>query len=125
MRYLSDDHFWFTFFHEAGHLILHGNREDVYVEMENKIDRVYDEKEEEANIFAAEALIPYTLHDKLKSVRSNKRKIIQFAQLAGISPGIVVGQMQFLGYIKYQYLNSYKRRYKWEDIDLIELYEQV
>ena len=25
-RYLSDDHFWFTFFHEAGHLVLHGDR---------------------------------------------------------------------------------------------------
>ena len=25
-RYLSDDHFWFTFFHEAGHLFLHGQK---------------------------------------------------------------------------------------------------
>lgn len=24
-RYLTDNHFWFTFFHEAGHLILHGD----------------------------------------------------------------------------------------------------
>ena len=26
-RYLSDDHFWFTFFHEIGHLLLH--KEDL------------------------------------------------------------------------------------------------
>src|SRR5262245_53695423 len=24
-RYLTDDQFWFTFFHEAGHLLLHGD----------------------------------------------------------------------------------------------------
>ena len=26
LRHLTDDHFWFTFFHEAGHLMLHGER---------------------------------------------------------------------------------------------------
>ena len=122
-RFLSDDHFWFTFFHEAGHLILHEKSNAVYIEMKNKLDGVFDENEEEANIFAAEALIPYTLHNQLKTVKSNTRKIIQFAQVAGISPGIVVGQMQFLGYIKKGYLNSFKRRYNWNEINSVNFYE--
>jgi len=122
-RYLSDDHFWFTFFHEAGHLVLHENNDAVYIEMANKLDRVYNQKEEDANVFAAEALVPFTMHSQLKTLRSNKRKIIQFAQAAGISPGIVVGQMQYLGYIKQEYLNSYKRRYNWNEINSINFYE--
>jgi hypothetical protein len=32
-RYLTDDHFWFTLFHEIGHLILH---EAVRVRAEGK-----------------------------------------------------------------------------------------
>lgn len=116
-RYLSDDHFWFTFFHEAGHLILHDDSSTIFVEMSNKADALHDDKEREANLFAAETLIPYTRHSELKNLRSNKRKIITFARELDISPGIVIGQMQFLGFIKHQYLNSYKRRYNWVDIN--------
>jgi Zn-dependent peptidase ImmA (M78 family) len=27
LRYRTDDHLWFTFFHEAGHILLHGKKE--------------------------------------------------------------------------------------------------
>jgi len=27
LRYKTDDHLWFTFFHDAGHILLHGKRE--------------------------------------------------------------------------------------------------
>lgn len=121
-RYLSDDHFWFTFFHEAGHLVLHESK-SVHIEIDKKIKRVENDEEKEANIFAAESLVPFTLHDRLKNIRSNKRKLIRFAADAGISPGIVVGQMQYLGYIKYEYLNGYKRRYNWDDINSAFFYE--
>ena len=30
-RFLSDDHFWFTFFHEIGHLVLHG-KDSIFIE---------------------------------------------------------------------------------------------
>ena len=53
-RYLSDDHFWFTFFHEAGHLILHSDRALV-LEGDGFVN---DADEEEANQFAADILIP-------------------------------------------------------------------
>src|SRR5690606_39252197 len=43
-RYLSDDHFWFTFFHEAGHLILHGE-DAVFIEGGDDYD---DAREAEA-----------------------------------------------------------------------------
>ena len=119
-RFLSDDQFWFTFFHEAGHLVLHGKR-PIHIESSEFISINQDE-ENEANAFSAEILIPYPLHSELKSLRGNKRNIINFAIKAGVSPGIVIGQMQYLGIIDYKYLNSYKRRYNWDDINLVYNY---
>ncbi len=31
----GDDHFWFTLFHEAGHILLHGKRE-VFIENQDE-----------------------------------------------------------------------------------------
>jgi plasmid maintenance system antidote protein VapI len=36
-RYLSDDHFWFTFFHECGHLLLH-SKKALFLETDGKSD---------------------------------------------------------------------------------------
>jgi HTH-type transcriptional regulator/antitoxin HigA len=117
-RYLSDDQFWFTFFHEAGHLVLHGDK-SIHIETSERSTKSNIE-EDEANKFAAEILIPYTLHSKLQNVRGNKRNIINLAIEAGVSPGIVVGQMQYFGIIDFKYLNSYKRRYNWDEINEIK-----
>lgn len=114
-RYLSDDHFWFTFFHEAGHLILHGNK-SVFIE-EIGSTQIVSIEENEANSFAGEMLIPYELQDELANIKGNKRKIIDLATRAGVSPGIIVGQLQHHGYAERKYLNSYKRRYNWDEID--------
>ncbi|QRM89049.1 ImmA/IrrE family metallo-endopeptidase [Lacinutrix sp. WUR7] len=112
-RYLSDDQFWFTFFHEAGHLILH-NPENPILEIDKK---VIDEKEKEANDFAQEVLIPYYLKEEMMKIRGNKKKIVGFSIKAGVSPGIVIGQLQHLKIIRFEYLNGYKRRYDWSDIN--------
>lgn len=114
-RYLSDDQFWFTFFHEAGHILYHGER-GLFIEgmPESKI-----EEEREANIFAGEILIPHHLEEELSKLRGNKRDIISFAIKAGISPGIVVGQLQHRGYFQKSSLNAFKRRYDREEINSI------
>lgn len=108
-RYLSDDQFWFTFYHEAGHLLLHGSEKVI-------LEGVYEDSklEQEANLFAGEILIPHQLQNQLQKLRGNKRDIIRFAIEANVSPGIVVGQMQHHGYIDKKYLNSFKRRYSWD-----------
>ena len=52
VRYKQNDRFWFTFFHEAGHILLHGKK-DIFLE-----DIEYSEadlkKESQANEFAFE-----------------------------------------------------------------------
>jgi plasmid maintenance system antidote protein VapI/Zn-dependent peptidase ImmA (M78 family) len=110
-RYLSDDQFWFTFFHEAGHLFLHGDR-DLFIE---GVDAPLTTEEREANDFAAHALVPPEFQDALLSLHANGREVIRFARRLGVSPGIVVGQLQHHGKISHRQLNSLKRRFNWEE----------
>ena len=107
-RYLSDDQFWFTIFHEAGHLLLHG-QSGFFLEgvgMESK-------KEQEASEFAARILIPNEFHSALSNLGMNSRDIIRFARLVGVSPGIVVGQLQHSGKVARNRHNRLKRRFRW------------
>jgi len=108
-RYLTDDHFWFTFFHEASHLLLHGER-GFFLEGD---DIILTDKENEANEFAASALIPSEYQTALMGLRVDARKVIRFALHVGVSPGIIVGQLQHLGNIGHNQLNSLKRHYEW------------
>jgi plasmid maintenance system antidote protein VapI len=108
-RYLSDDHFWFTFFHEAGHLLLH-SESALFLEGVN----VSSKQEDEANEFAATTLIPAEFSADLLSLRADPNEVIKFSQRVGVSPGIVVGQLQHQRRIKHSQLNSLKRRFQWE-----------
>lgn len=109
-RYLTDDHFWFTFFHEAGHLLLHG-RKQLFLE---GVDTPASAEEDEANEFAANCLVPPESQSALLNLPLNARKVIRFAVRLGVSPGIIVGQLQHHGKIGHNQLNRLKRRYKWE-----------
>ncbi|MCP3962155.1 MAG: ImmA/IrrE family metallo-endopeptidase [bacterium] len=110
-RYLTDDHFWFTFFHEAGHLVLHG-KNSLFLEA---TDTSLTAEEQEANEFAARTLVPATFLPELLRLPANGREVIRFARRLGVSPGIVVGQLQHLEKIKPNWLNGLKRRYTWGD----------
>lgn len=91
LRYKRDDHLWFTFFHEAGHILLHG-RKDVFLENE---DKESDQKELEADAFAREFLIPETRYRVFRRLGSYSCASAQrFAHELGIAPGIVVGRLQ-------------------------------
>jgi plasmid maintenance system antidote protein VapI len=111
-RHLSDDHFWFTFFHEIGHLVLHGH-EATFVDSKRSSECSL---EAEANEFAANVLIPLQRHDELVSLRPRMESIVRFAVSIGIAPGIVVGQMQHLRVIGPHQLNFLKRQYDWSEI---------
>ena len=109
-RYLTDDHFWFTFFHEAGHLLLHG-QDGFFLEGP---ETPSTQQEEQANEFAANTLVSPELRREMLRLR-NSRAIIRFARRIGISRGIVVGQLQHLGRLGHDQLNGLKTRYKWVD----------
>ncbi|MDY0040631.1 MAG: ImmA/IrrE family metallo-endopeptidase [Desulforhabdus sp.] len=108
-RFLSDDHFWFTFFHEAGHLLLH-SKKALFLE---GFDRSSLKEEQEANEFAANALIPEEFHQGLSELPLNGREVIRFAKVVGVSPGVIVGQLQHRGLVSPKQLNNLKTRYSW------------
>jgi len=110
-RHLSDDHFWFTFFHEAGHLLLHHSDQLI---LEGDTTSSTDAEEKEANDFSASILIPHEFQALLMSLPLDGREVIRFARKIGISPGIVVGQLQHTGRFKQNQLNNLKTRYNWD-----------
>ena len=113
-RYLSDDHFWFTLFHEIGHLLLH-NENPTFIDSE---DGVESQMEKEANDFSERTLIPTRYREKLLDLKPNKESVIRFAYSIGVSSGIVVGQLQHHNVLGRQHLNFLKRRFSWHDIQL-------
>lgn len=106
-RHLTDDHFWFTFFHEAAHLILHDKRA-LFLEDGEEATQA---EEQEANEFAAAMLIPDDHLPEFRALPNRSKEIIRFARRIGISPGVVVGQMQHRGLLEYNQMNRLKRRF--------------
>lgn len=111
LRYKTNDHLWFTFFHEAGHILLHGKKE-LFIEGANGMD---GEKEEQANSFAEQELLPRKAFSTFAAQAPfSKAAIRRFAQEVGIAPGIVVGQLQHKGLLPQTHCNDLKVRYEWD-----------
>jgi addiction module HigA family antidote len=111
LRYKSNDHLWFTFFHEAGHIVKHG-RKEVFLEG-NGID---DPKEKEADAFASDKLIPPGEFKRfLSKWNSSLAEVERFASSIGIAPGIVVGRLQHDGLLPNSYGNKLKVFYRWSE----------
>jgi Zn-dependent peptidase ImmA (M78 family) len=99
-------------FHELGHLLLHDCSATF---IDGEVDAV-TQQEREANEFAASTLIPPERRDQLLDLKPKRESVIRFALSVGISPGIVVGQLQHNGVIKQNQLNYLKRHFDWSQI---------
>ena len=110
LRYRREDHFWLTFFHEAGHVLLHGKK-DLFIESGNGAG---DAKEHDANRFASEILAPSAeLHDHFGKGAISRASVQRFASRTGVSPGIIVGRLQHEGLLPRTHLNGLVRRLSW------------
>ena len=67
----------------------------------------------EANDFAGKILIPDGWKTVLESADKSHKGIIRLAREIGVSPGIVVGQMQHSDLLPVTWLNKLKRRLDW------------
>jgi Zn-dependent peptidase ImmA (M78 family) len=112
-RYRTDDQFWFTFFHEAAHLILHG-LDAMFLEDESDVT---SDEEREANQFAEAMIIPPEYSAELRSIPADKGSILHFARRIGLAPGLIVGQLQHQGRVAPAHMNWLKRRYHWDQIE--------
>lgn len=121
LRYKSNDHMWFTFFHEVGHILLHRKEkrfilDNVYTNLADQIvDPPMQAREEEANRFAAVTLIPPDdLFLFILEADFSAKAVRDFAEKIGVGPGIVVGRLQHDGYIPRNHLNEFKVRFEWK-----------
>ncbi len=111
-RHLSDDHLWFSFFHEAAHILIHGKR-DIF--LHDKSNRV-TEADTEADQWAANFLIPRKNWEQFVSVKQfSESAVIEFAQEQGIASGIVVGRLQHEKLLPWNRLNHLKMNLRWQE----------
>lgn len=107
----TNDKFWFTLFHEAAHVILHGKeKEYVYLDDPTKSD-VDSDQEREANNWAGNFLIPDCYKAQLTELRT-KAAVCSFAEVIGIHPGIIVGRLQHDGIISRSWMNEFRVSFK-------------
>ena len=112
-RHKTDDDLWFSFFHEAAHILLHGKKV-VFVDGANGD---YDDTEKEANDWAANALLPRKPWQRFLAGGAFSRNAVSlFAEEQGVAPGIVVGRLQQERRVPWQSpLNSLKVKLNWAE----------
>ena len=104
---MSADTFWFTLFHEIGH-ILAG-------EFGVSLDGDEGASEDAADEYARDTLIDKDAYAEFVSDgRFSKDTIVRFAQSIGRDAGIVLGRLQNDGYVRYNdaSLASLRTRYR-------------
>lgn len=110
LRGAYSDIFWFGFFHEIGHILLHEKRE---IFLEGETDKL-SSQEQEADSFSSSFLIP---NEKYKSFVNNSNfsvsNIKNFAKQNDILPSIIIGRLMHDGYVKYSdyWLNKLRDKY--------------
>ena len=112
LRFKTDDHLWFSIFHELGHVFKH--KKDLFIE--NKGENNHLEYEEEANEFAASYLIPHDRYFQFVSQNplGSPSAITRFASEIGVAPGIIVGRLQHDKKIGMNQYNHLKKRLCWQ-----------
>ncbi|AQV14969.1 ImmA/IrrE family metallo-endopeptidase [Acinetobacter pittii] len=115
-KYNQDDIFWQTFFHEAGHLVLH-SKEMVFADQGDPAEKVTTEELETQadNFMLSQILYPYTNEDVIgmfnkKLMYSSKeqswRNICQIARQINISPSLLTGILKLQKIIPYNYFTN-------------------
>ncbi len=98
------DKFWFSLFHELGH-VLAGHI--------NELCCTSEEQEQQADEFARNTLIsPIDYDDFVRRNDMSYTSIQSFAQAIDIDPGIVLGRLQKDNLVAYNHFNDLKTQYR-------------
>lgn len=112
LRHKSDDHFWFSFFHEVRHLL--GRKREDFVDAADTDDGPANKAEQEADRFARDCLIPPGDYaDFVAAGVFTSEAVRDFAKEQGIAPGIVVGRLQREKLLDPSHLNDLKKPIRW------------
>lgn len=113
----TNDKFWFTFFHEAAHILLHADgkeaKKSIFLDDPNASHST-DPREQEANQWAGNVLIPQEYSNSLVTLRT-KEAVSSFAESIGIHPGIVVGRLQHDHIIELSWMNDLKQSFRFKE----------
>jgi len=108
LRFSYSDILWFTFFHELGHILLHGKK-DKFIEFNFKEE--FDQKEKEADTFASNKLIPEELYNEFLSKKEiSSESIKTFAKDLNIHPSIVAGRLAHDGKLTWRSSNLFRQK---------------
>lgn len=101
------DTFWFSFFHEIGHII----NKDFQIDFDSNIK---NETEQKADLYAQQKLIPEDVYNEFVLRNDfDEEAICEFSKRIDRAPGIVVGRLQRDERISYRStLNSLKKKYR-------------
>ncbi len=98
-RHKRNDIFWFSFFHEIGHILLHGKK-DIFLEGDGEYNEHDKEKEKEADEFA----VKWTLTEAeenavLEDAPLDDDAVLRWAKKLNTHPAIIIGRLQHRGLI--------------------------
>ncbi len=105
-RYRRNDIFWFTFFHEVGHILLHGKK---YISIEN-VDYAGEnvEFEQEADAFASNIILSEKEESEIcNNVQLTTDDIVRYAKKFGTHPAAIIGRLQYKEVIAYGQGNEF------------------
>lgn len=116
-RYSRNDSFWFSFFHEAGHILLH-NKYDIFLEKVEYASKAPD-KEREADDFAirwtlSKSQEKETIASYLQS-QSLSETVAVYSRKFETNPAIIVGRLQHVGVIGHGVGNEFLSMVELED----------
>jgi HTH-type transcriptional regulator / antitoxin HigA len=114
LRYRWDDIFWFSLFHELGHVLLHG-RGAIFIERQE--GNPQDKAERDADRFASDHLISPSAYEVFRRRPDHRTRaaVVEFARQQGIAPSIVVGRLQHDGHLPHSHLNDLRSRFAWAE----------
>jgi HTH-type transcriptional regulator / antitoxin HigA len=118
LRHKSEDHLWFSFFHEAGHLLRPTRRRDFVDAADQDDDGDHQEAEEQqADQFARDTLIPPQDYAAFLQRGDITTTAVQaFAKAQDIAPGIVVGRLHRDKHIAPSQLAGLKKPIRWGQV---------
>jgi Zn-dependent peptidase ImmA (M78 family) len=109
-RHKTDDQFWFTFFHEGGHILQPSRRRDFIDILGEEDAPDVGAEEAEANTFARDTLLPPESYDAFVTRGIvTEDAVRRFAQEQDVAPGIVVGRLQHDGLVDPSHLYALKK----------------
>ncbi len=107
LRGKGEDRFWFSFFHETGH-VLYDSKKDLLI----NDGSTEDPREISANDFASKFLIPEEFDSRIIHAKSDV-ELKKIAKELNISLGIVAGRYQFLTK-KWSFYKNLIRVFSWD-----------